>query len=72
MQLKPDGQRQRAWGLADAEGYVTLAEVCESAEAARALLRVLRIRQPHRRDMRVVELTITTRQTSIDNSRGTL
>ena len=66
MQVKTDGSEQSAWGLADAHGNINLAEICADSDAARTLLKTMRIRQPHRPEMRVVPITIAIRK-----SRGT-
>ena len=69
MQVKPDGTRYEAWAIADAEGRVSLAEVCSDSDAARTLLKVMRMRQPHRRDMRAVPVTVSIRVKSGSSGR---
>jgi hypothetical protein len=63
MQIKLDGSEQNAWGLADTHGNVILTEICADSDAARTLLKTMRIRQPHRPEMRVVPITIAIRKT---------
>lgn len=63
MQIKLEGSEQYVWGLADAHGTVSLTEICADSDAARTLLKAMRVRQPHRPEMRVVPITIAIRKT---------
>lgn len=60
MIVEADGARHTGWALQEAlTKRINLAEICDDEESAYALLRVMKIRQPHRGKWSVIPVTIT-------------
>lgn len=60
MIVEADGLPRVGWALQDTlTKRINLAEICEDEESAYALLRVMKIHQPHRGKWKAVPVMIT-------------